>query len=103
MGSLVKKFNNLNVLITYDHELDFLVLLRQLLMFVCESNSLAEQLKQTSNLVDRYTWQVLDETLRSSITAPFAARVNLEREMRIQVWQLNVFRIVIYIFLKHKG
>ena len=30
-----------------------------------------------------YTWQVLEETLRYSITAPFAARVSNEKDLTI--------------------
>ena len=33
--------------------------------------------------LNRYTWQVLEETLRLSITAPFAARVSRDKDMRI--------------------
>jgi cytochrome P450 len=31
----------------------------------------------------RYTWQVLEETLRCSVTAPFAARVSPDRDLRV--------------------
>ena len=31
----------------------------------------------------RYTWQVLEETLRYSITAPFAARVSNDKDLTV--------------------
>ena len=34
-------------------------------------------------LIYSYTWQVLEETLRYSITAPFAARVSNDKELTI--------------------
>ena len=35
------------------------------------------------SIIYRYTWQVLEETLRYSITAPFAARVSNDKDLTI--------------------